>query len=232
MKNTTFLDQLNLRPQEKRIVFAIMVIVFLVLNIVMVWPHFSDWGRIKKELDATSGKLRAQTNEIGRDVEATNGYKRQLAHLERDQKGGISQVFDEALQLQKTVSAQASKCGVDIINRSPGTASTAATNDFFDEQILNITFQAEETSLVNFLYNVGNDPSMVRIREIHLDPADAGRFKLKGSIMLAANYQKRAPAPAPAAAAPRPGTILPKPLPNAPSPKDAKTRPPATVKKL
>jgi hypothetical protein len=197
MNHGSFLDNLNLRPTEKRIIFVITVVVFFVLNFVLVWPHFSDWGRIKKELDTTTGKFRAETNEIGRDVDPTNGYKKQLAKLEREQKGGVSQVYDEALLLQKTVGAQAPKCHVDISSRTPGT-SLPSTNEFFDEQTLQITFEAEESNLVNFLYNVGNDPSMVRIRELRLDPVDPGRYKLRGTILLAANYEKRAlPAAAP-----------------------------------
>jgi hypothetical protein len=176
-------------------------------------------------LDNTTGKFRSETNEIGRDVEPTNGYKKQLAKLEREQKGGVSQVYDEALLLQKTVGAQAPKCGVDIASRTPG-ASLPSTNEFFDEQTLQITFEAAESNLVNFLYNVGNDPSMVRIRELRLDPVDPGRYKLKGTILLAANYEKRALPVAPAKPAFQSGA---KPVPGAPQPKTPGAAP--TVKK-
>jgi len=101
--------------------------------------------------------------------------------------------------LQKTVGAQAPRCGVDISSRVPG--ASQKTNEFFDEQTLQITFEAGESNLVNFLYNVGNDPSMVRVQELRLDPVDPGRYKLRGTILLAANYEKRAQ-PAAAAKAP------------------------------
>ena len=195
MNNTSFLDQLNLRPAEKRVVFVIIVVLFFVFNYVWVWPHFGDWGKIRGDLNTTRGKIADETKEILRDFDATNGYKKQLAHLEREQKGGVSQVFDESLLLQKTVGAQAPRCGVDISSRTPG-APTQNTNEFFDEQTLSITFEAGESNLVNFLYNIGNDPSMVRIRELRLDPVDPGRYKLRGSILLAANYEKRTPPPA------------------------------------
>jgi Tfp pilus assembly protein PilO len=197
MSNVSFLDQLNLRPAEKRIVFVILVVVFFALNYFMVWPHFNDWAKIRGELDTTRVKFGEQTKEIVMDLDPTNGYKKQLARLEREQKGGVSQVFDEALLLQKTVAAQAPRCGVDIGSRVPG-ASLPNTNEFFDEQTLQISFEAGESNLVNFLYDVGNDPSMVRVRELRLDPIDPGRYKLRGSILLAANDEKRAAASAPA----------------------------------
>ena len=233
MNNLSFLDQLNLRPAEKRVVFVIVVVVFFVLNYWMVWPHFGDWARIRKQLDATRGKIHDETAEIVRDVDSTNGYKRQLAKLEREQKGGVSKVFDEALLLQQTVAAQAPKCGVDISSRVPG-APTANTNEFFDEQTLQITFEASESNLVDFLYNVGNDPSMVRIRELRLDPVDPGRYKLRGSILLAANYEKRALPTQPKSAfqpgaKPAPATAQPNPVPKGPLLKKNTNAPPGAA---
>lgn len=212
--NNSFLDQLNLRPQEKRIIFVIGVIVFAVLYVVMVMPHFSDWSQIKRQLNKTRTDYRAETNEIGKDADPVNGYRKRLAKLEREQKGGVSQ-FDPALQLQMAVNAQAPKCDVDIFTRVPGSGASQSTNQFFDEQTLSLSFAAGESNLVSFLYNIGNDPSMVRIRELHLSPADAGRYKLRGTMVLAADYEKHpvvaAPPPAkgpvksaPAAAPPAP----------------------------
>ncbi len=95
--------------------------------------------------------------------------------------------------------------GVDINSSAAGPAALS-TNEFFDEQTLVVTFEAQESNLVNFLYNVGNDPSMVRIRELRLNPADTGRYKLKGTLLLAANYEKHTPvAPAAAQPAAKPG---------------------------
>src|SRR5581483_244860 len=206
--NNSFLDQLNLRPQEKRIIFVIGVIVFVVLYVVMVMPHFGDWGRLKRDLEKTRKEYREDTNEIGRDVDVTNGYRKQLAKLEREQKGGVSQ-FDPALQLQLAVNAQAPKCGVEIFSSTPG-MNKESTNQFFDERTLSLSFEAGESNLVSFLYNIGNDPSMVRVRTLQLGPADAARYKLKGTMLLAANYEKRPPPPP---AAPAKGQVKTAPAP-------------------
>ena len=45
-----FLGQLNLTTQERRIVVAIFLVVVVVLNLLFVWPHFGEWGRLKKQL--------------------------------------------------------------------------------------------------------------------------------------------------------------------------------------
>src|SRR5580658_249365 len=46
-----FLGQLNLTAQERRIVVIIFLVVIMVLNLLFVWPRFSDWGRITKQLE-------------------------------------------------------------------------------------------------------------------------------------------------------------------------------------
>ncbi len=92
------------------------------------------------------------------------------------------------------VNAQAPKCGVEIFSSTPG-VNKETTNQFFDERTLSLSFEAGESNLVTFLYNIGNDPSMVRVRQLQLGPADAARYKLKGSMLLAANYEKHPPPP-------------------------------------
>ena len=37
----------QLRPFERRLAVGVVVVVFLVLNYVFIWPHFSDWGNLQ-----------------------------------------------------------------------------------------------------------------------------------------------------------------------------------------
>ena len=77
------------------------------------------------------------------------------------------------------------------------------TNDaFFIEQVQNINVSATEDQLVNFLYQLGNDPAMIRVRDLELQP-DTSHMKLNANVMLVANYQKN-PKPAAATAAKTP----------------------------
>jgi Tfp pilus assembly protein PilO len=189
-----FLDQLNLTPQERRIVVVIAVVVFVVLNLLLVWPHFKDLGQVRRQLDDTRKKIQAWNKEILADVEPVNGYKTTLKKLERQQGGGI---INQQVQLQRTVSDQAIKTGVTVSEIKPATSGHPDTNEFYVEQSVKISFETEESQLVNFLFNVGNDPAMIRVHELNLKTADANRYRLRGDAILTANYAKQTTAPAP-----------------------------------
>jgi hypothetical protein len=197
--NSSFLDQLNLTPQERRIVVGIAVIVFVVLNLLLVWPHFGDLGRVKHQLEDSRNTMRDWKEKILMDLEPTNGYKAKLKQLERQQGGGI---VNQQVQLQKSIYDQAMKTGVNVGEYRPVNSTSAATNEFYEEQSLKITFECQEPQLVNFLFNVGNDPAMIRVRELKLSAADANRYALRGDAFLSANYAKQPPKPAPQPAPP------------------------------
>ena len=66
------------------------------------------------------------------------------------------------------------------------------TNQFFVEQIENITVSATDDQLVDFLYKLGSGGSMIRVRDLELQLANPPQ-KLNGNIKLVASYQKAAP---------------------------------------
>ena len=209
-----FLDQLNLTPQERRIVVVIAVVVFVVLNLLLVWPHFKDLGQVRKQLDDTRKKMQAWNKEILADVEPVNGYKTTLKKLERQQGGGI---INQQVQLQRTVSDQAIKTGVTVDEIRPASSAHPDTNEFYVEQSVKISFETQEAQLVNFLFNVGNDPAMIRVHELNLKTADANRYRLKGDAILTANYAKQTAvtAPKPSSPAGKPPAAAPKTVPGA-----------------
>jgi len=183
------LDQLNLTPQERRIVVVIAVVVFVVLNLLLVWPHFKDLARIRDELAKTRDTMTKENKAILLDVDpSTNGYKNILKTLERQQGGGI---VNQQVQLQKSISDQAIKTGVNISETRAATTVHPETNEFYEEQSVKITFESQEEQLVNFLFNIGNDPAMIRVRELNLKTADANRYRLRGDALLSANYAKK-----------------------------------------
>jgi hypothetical protein len=67
------------------------------------------------------------------------------------------------------------------------------TNQFFVEQTQNINAVATDEQLVDFLYKLGSGASMVRVRDLELQP-DNTRQHLNANIRLVASYQKSAPA--------------------------------------
>jgi Tfp pilus assembly protein PilO len=217
--NNSFVDQLNLTPQERRIVVVIAAVVFVVLNYLLVWPHFHDLAQVKRQLQETRETMLKWDKEILKDVDpSTNGYKKQLSILQRQQGGGIG---SQQIQLQKTVWDQATKTGVNVGEVKAVSLGHPETNEFYEEQSVKISFESMEAQLINFLFNVGNDPAMIRVRELNLRTADANRYRLKGDAILSANYAKQQPkavAPPPA----KTPVVAPKPVPA------AKTIPAAT----
>ena len=41
----TWFNNLNLKPQERRLVIGALVVGFILVNVWFVWPHFGDWAK-------------------------------------------------------------------------------------------------------------------------------------------------------------------------------------------
>ena len=192
----TYFSKLN--SGERRLVIGTAIVLFLVLNYVFVWPHFTDWGTIRGRLDTANATLATfdamfqKTNALGIEVE------------KMQRGGGNVPAEDQAVAFLRTIQTQAAQSGVAVGGNG---RLITRTNQFFMEQIQTITVAAGEKQLVDFLYNLGSGDSLVRVRDLSVRP-DPPRQQLQANITLIASYQKNvkaaAPAakPAPAAAAP------------------------------
>jgi hypothetical protein len=190
--NSNFLNQLNLTPQERRIVVVIFLVFIVVLNFLFVWPHFGEWGSINKQLEEMRRNMATYNRVIAQDLNPTNGYKVLVNKLSRLEGGSVMEhPVDPQIQLANTIRAQERKTGAYV--KDFGQASVK-TNEFFEEISTAINVESEEPQLVNFLYNMGLDPAMIRVARLDLKPADNMRYKLTSGITLTANYTKRPPA--------------------------------------
>jgi Tfp pilus assembly protein PilO len=187
----SFLDQLNLRPQEKRILAAVLVAVLVLVSIFFVWPKLGQRPKLVSSLEASRKKLQSYQAEIARVPD----YQARLRELEGQGSAVLRE--EQALQLQNTVQTNASAHSVPITSMRVGapSPSTAATNAFFDEQAIILGVNTGERELVNFLHSLGTGNSMIRVRDMDLRP-DPPRYKLNGSITLVASYQKKNLSPA------------------------------------
>ena len=61
---TSYLDRLNLRPFEKRLVVGVGAVLFVVLNAWFVVPHFSDLGDARRRRAEALKKLERWQTEI------------------------------------------------------------------------------------------------------------------------------------------------------------------------
>lgn len=171
----------SLRPFEKRVLVGVTALFFIVLNFLLVIPHFSDWGQVKKRKAEAERKLdlfESETNQIPR-------YERLVKTLENE--GLAVPPEEQDFQFANAVNSQASRSGVRIIQN--GTIKNS-TNQFFIEKSQSITVQAGEPQLVDFLYNLGASNSLIRVRDLGLRPEQA-RHDLIASIQLVASYQKK-----------------------------------------
>jgi type II secretory pathway component PulM len=174
----------HLRPLERRLAVGVAVILILVLNYVFIWPHFSDWSRLKIRLNNAQTTLASYQAAVAQ----TSNYQAQVKALEV--QGESVALEDQAINFMRTIHDQSVASGVNINSYS---RSMMHTNQFFMEQVQNINALATDEQLVDFLYKLGSGASMVRVRDLELQP-DNARQHLNANIRLVASYQKSMPA--------------------------------------
>ncbi|HOW64263.1 MAG TPA: hypothetical protein P5186_17275 [Candidatus Paceibacterota bacterium] len=191
-------QSLNLRPQEMRLVVFVLALLFALLNMWLVWPHFKDWRRYQVDLEKARRTLAQYQAEIAK---GTN-YLQQLQEFE-----GASAVIPEeshAVNLSQTVMAQAMQKQVRFSGVNMRTSTAAKTNAFFDEAIVDFGLNPTgPNELVNYLLALGAEDSMIRVQEMTLRP-DQTKSKLMGRLVLVASYQKKPAAPPPSTTPPAP----------------------------
>ena len=192
-----WLDQLNLRPQEKRLVVIAAAILFVVLNLWFVWPHFKDVGRTRAQIAGHVKTLQRYHSELA----LTNELQQRLTALE--QQGNAVLPEERYNTLMTTVQNKARECGINSRNLTPTTkAQRGQTNEFFEERTLTLDMSPTgPEELIRFLESVANDELVIRVRELDLRP-DPSQTRLQGSMKLVASFQKNPPVKpvAPAAA--------------------------------
>ncbi len=173
----------QLRPLERRLAVAVLVVLFLVLNYVFIWPHFSDWSRLQYRLDDTLRKQKLYQTTIAQSA----NYRVLVKKMEG--QGGAVAPEDQAINFIRTIDSQSARSGVGIVNMS---RQMTRTNEFFVEVAQSINVTAGDQQLVDFLYKLGSDASMIRVHDLELQP-DPAHQHLNANIRLIASYQKAAP---------------------------------------
>ena len=197
---TSYLDRLNLRPFEKRLVVGVAAVLFVVFNAWFVFPHFSDLAKAQdRKADALKKLARWQA-----EVDQIPKYRAAISSLAE----GLEVPAEEmASQFALAIQAQEAQSGVSVTGNS---RTTTRTNEFFLELTQSIGVQSGEPQLVDFLYNLGAGSSLIRVRGLTLRP-DQQRQKLSANVTLVASYQKNPPKKP--AAAGQPAAAEPPPLP-------------------
>ena len=195
---TNPLDRLNLRPFEKRLVVAVAVVLFVVLNAWFVFPHFSDLGQAQKQREDALEKIKRWNAEI----HPSSVYQRLIKELESE--GQSVPAEEQQNQFSRAIQMQQAQSGVNITSTSK---QIVRTNQFFLELTQQISVESGEAQLVDFLYNLGSGSSLIRVRDLGVHP-NPPRQALSGTVKLVASFQKNppkktAPAAKPSGATPR-----------------------------
>ena len=180
---TGYLDKLNLRPFEKRLVVAVGVILFLVVNAWFVFPHFSDLRQTQTRRAEVLKKLQAWQAEC----EQIPKYRTAIAGMVGE--GAEVPLEDQQHNFSSTILMQQSQSGVNVTSTG---RTTPHTNDFFIELTQTIQAQSGEPQLVDFLYKLGDGGSLIRVRGLTVRP-DPPRQQLVANVTLVASYQKNPP---------------------------------------
>jgi Tfp pilus assembly protein PilO len=191
---TSYLDRLNLRPFEKRLVVGVGAVLFVVLNAWFVVPHFSDLSQARERRVEAHKKLELWQVEIDQKAKYESGIKKFIL------EGQEVPAEDQQNQFARVIQDQQVRSGVGI--QQFGRVTTQ-TNQFFLELTQPISVQSGEEQLVDFLYRLGSGNSLIRVRDLTLRP-DAPRYQLSGTVKLVASYQKNPPKKATPAASPVP----------------------------
>jgi hypothetical protein len=186
---SSFLGKLNLRPHERRLLVFVATVVFIVLNIWLVWPRFKDWRQVKAGYEQALTEL----HRYQKEVDQTPRYEVKLRELES--LGSNVILEEQELDLVRTVQNQTRQSGVFVSQQDarPKTSSTK-TNQFFEEQTLSMSIESRNEELVNLLVSLASTNSLIRVQELRLRPDNpANPMKLMGNMTLVSSYQKNPP---------------------------------------
>lgn len=171
----------RLSSLERRFIIVVLVVIFIVINLIFVLPHFSDLGKI----DNRFGEANSKQTRYEKEISQASFYQSNIAKWEGE--GASVAQEDQSVSFLNAIQNQAAQSGIGIVanNRQP-----TRTNQFFVELGQALTTQSGEAQLVDFLYNLGSGSSMIRARALAIRP-DQPRTGLSATITLVASFQKK-----------------------------------------
>jgi Tfp pilus assembly protein PilO len=189
----SFLNKLNLTPQERRLVVIVGLIFFVVLNLWLVRPYFKEWNTVQRR----KAQAELTLDRYKKTIATIPNLEARLRALEQD---GVTFVSEEQrLELERIVQTQSRLHGVTINRIDPKgfQSSQNQTNRFFEEQTLTIDVNTGTEELVNFLVSLASNNSLIRVSSLQLRPLPPNNpTSLSAKISLVASYQKAEPPPA------------------------------------
>ena len=182
-------DKLNLRPQERRLLVIVSLVIFVLLNMWFVWPYFDDWGRVRGEIN----RNRTTLERYKREIEQKPKYEAR----QRELQSTGSEMLSGETDLSRIVQSQAASSGVQLGRQTfVKSGGFGRTNQFFQEVSYNVEVNSGGKEIVDFLVGVAAQNAMVRVQNLDLRPQQ-NQTRLGGTITFVGNLQQTVPTNAP-----------------------------------
>ena len=176
------LDRIGVRTQERRSVIFLLLGFLVVGNVVWLFM-----GPELKSLN-TSLKDFEEKNEALADLpKLIKGLAEDVKTLEIETGGATD--GRKAQKLMEEIESKARRSGLNF-TRSRGQAGSSRKNQDFEEAKRTVSFQSGLIDLTEFLKNVSEGKSMIRVSQLTVAPT-TDRKQLKIDLTFVASYPKK-----------------------------------------
>ncbi len=180
---TGALDYLGVKPQERRSVIFLLIGFFVIGN--AVWLFMGP--DLIESMERRDSFLDANKDLAG--VEARlKDVKTGLKTLRGLEDAKVVSGQDHARKLMDTLETKARRSGLNI-TRTRGSQGSARGNKEFDEYKRTISFQSGMIELVDFLKDVSEGQSMIRVSDMTILPTPERKY-LKVDLTFIASFPK------------------------------------------
>ena len=176
---TGMLDKIGVKPQERRPVIFLLMGFFVIGNV--AWGVMGpDLFELKQRRD---GFLSQNKSIAGLDKRLKN-LKTEVKTLRGMEDMKFATGVDHARNLMDTLEKKARRSGLNITRSRKGSARSSKE---FEEFKRIITFESDTIELVDFLKNVSEEQSMIRVSDMKIIPTP-DRRKLKVDLTFVASF--------------------------------------------
>ena len=175
------LDRIGIRSQERRSVILLLLGFLVVGNVVWLFmgPELLGLQTSLKDFEKKNAALADLPKLI-------KGLEKEVQTLETE-TGGVTD-GRQAQKLMEEIESKARRSGLNF-TRSRGQSGSSRKNQDFEEAKRTVSFQSGLIDLVEFLKNVSEGKSMIRVSSMTIMPT-TDRKNLKIDLTFTASYPK------------------------------------------
>jgi len=175
------MDRVGIRPRERRSVILLLLGLLVVGNVVWMFmgPELLSLQGSLKDFEEKNAAL-ADLPKLIKEVE------KEVQTLETE-TGGVTD-GRQAQKLMEEIESKARRSGLNF-TRSRGQSGSSRKNQDFEEAKRTVSFQSGLIDLVEFLKNVSEGKSMIRVSNMTIMPT-TDRKQLKVDLTFTASYPK------------------------------------------